>query len=248
MIAAGTHSLLKHLLAALFVIPLMITHAAADEIRVKPETLQFNGEDKQDAQARTCSLMMTIADTSRPEVVNFRVIHALSPQAISFGFGLNVDDTRYQNGRPTGLTKATLTSGDVTLPSFSSQGTMTGGPTPDGGVLKSTLDKDTASKLWHAVLFGNYTLHTVRVSAGAAPRDYVISTPPSRDAIGNYLACSLEIRDIASGAPKSPELYASARKGGPGITEALEVVPAPGSSMPSMIQPLVEQGPFVGKR
>ena len=101
--------LISFLLACL----LPAVQSKADQIRVKSDTVRFGAEDKQDSQGHTCNLMTMIMDQSRPEVVNFRVIHTLSPTALFFGFSLDVGDMRYQNGLPAGLDKIALANGDV---------------------------------------------------------------------------------------------------------------------------------------
>ena len=125
---------------------LVVVQTKADEIKAKSDTMRFDFEDKQDAQNHTCNLMMMIVDRSRPETVNFRIIHALSPQALFFGYSLDLGDMRYQDGLPAGLDKVALATGDVSSGSFSSEESMYGGPVPDGGILKSTLDHEGG---WH---------------------------------------------------------------------------------------------------
>jgi hypothetical protein len=222
---------------------LTVAETKADEIRAKNETVQFDFEAKADVQGRTCNLMAMILDPSRPEVVNFRIIHALSPMALFFGFSLDVGDMRYQNGLPAGVDHAVLARGDVSAGSFSSEGSMYGGPAPDGGIVKSTMDGETAGKLWQGILSGNFSIHLLRATPGAKPRTYVVSETPTREALSKYLACSTEISDVALGNGASPDLYARIRQGGPGITE-----PTPGSSGHSVIPPLSRQTPLVGKR
>src|SRR5438874_13003660 len=147
---------------------------------------------------------------------------------------------RYQDGLPAGLDKVAMATGDISSGSFSSEGSMYGGPVPDGGVLKSTLDHDTARKLWLGVLAGNFSLHFLRATPGARPRTYVISTPPSREALSNYLACSLEIRDLALGQPASPDFYAKVRKGGVGFTEPMNMPITPDHPYATVLPPVSE--------
>lgn len=123
---------------------LLIESASADEFRARPDSVQFDFEQKGDAQNRTCNLMTMIMDQSRPEVVSFRIIHALSPTTLFFGYSLDVGDMRCQNGLPAGLDQVALARGDVGTKDFSSEGSMYGGPIPGGGILKSTLDQQTA--------------------------------------------------------------------------------------------------------
>ena len=101
--------------------------ASADEFRAQPDSVQFDFEQKGDAQNRTCNLMTMITDPSRPEVVNFRIIHALSPTTLFFGYSLDVGDMRYQNGLPAGLDHVALARGEVSTKDFSSEGSMYGG-------------------------------------------------------------------------------------------------------------------------
>jgi hypothetical protein len=145
------------------------------------------------------------------------------PKALFFGFSLDVGDMRYQNGLPAGVDRAALARGDVSTGSFSSQGSMYGGPAPDGSVLKSTLDQDTARKLWQGVPSGDFSIHLLRATQGAQPRTYVVSTPPPRGPLANYLACSAEIMNIALGKPLPPTAYDNLRRGGPGVTESYTV-------------------------
>ena len=221
---------------------LVSAQSTADEIRVKIDTIRFDAEDKQDDQSRVCGLMTMIVDQSRPEALNFRVIHTISPKSLFFGFSLDVGDIHYQNGLYAGLDKIILASGDVSTGAFNSQGRMYGGQTSDGGVLKSTMDEETARMLWLGVLSGDFSIHLLRATPGAEPRTYVISTAPSPDALSKYLACSVEIRDIALGKLASPDFYAKVRHGGPGFTEPMR------TSQLGTIPPLSEEGPLVGKR
>lgn len=220
----------------------------ADEITAKPGAVRFDAEDKQGAQARTCSLLMTIMDPSRPEVVNFQLVHVLSPTTLFFGFSLDIGDMRYRDDKPAGLHKVALASGDVNTGAFASEGRMYGGRVSDGRIAKSTMDQETARSLWEGVLSGNFAIHLLRATPGAQPRTYVVSTPPSREALGKYLACSLEIRDIALGQPASPDFYARVRQGGPGFTEPMTVPASSNHPFASVIPPVSEEGPLVGKR
>jgi hypothetical protein len=235
-------------LAFILAIVFTVEQTEADEFKVKSDTVQFDFEAKADVQGRTCNLMTMIVDPSRPEVVNFRVIHTLSPIALFFGYRLDVGDMRYQNGLPIGLDHVVLARGDVSTGSFSSEGSMYGGPAPDGGILKSTLDEQTAGKLWRGILSGDFAIHLLRATPGAQSRTYAIATPPPREALGKYLACSIEIRDVALGSPGSPDLYAKIRRGGPGFTEPRNRPVTPDHPYASTIPPLAEEGPLVGKR
>jgi hypothetical protein len=246
--SGGIDAMQNTFIIAVLVCLLIVGQTNADEINVENDTVQFDAEVKKDTQARTCNLMTMIVDKARPEVVNFRIIHALSPQAIFLGFSLDVGDMRYQNGLPAGLDHAVLARGDVSTGSFSSEGRMYGGPTPDGGILKSTMDQETATNLWLGVLSGHFSLHLLRATPGAQPRTYQIATPPSRDALGKYLACSLEIQDVALGQPRSPDAYAKIRDGGPGITEPKKMPITPDHPYASVLPPVSEEGPLVGKR
>ncbi len=225
-----------------------VAQTKADEIKAKAATVQFAYEDKQDAQGRVCNLLTKIVDPSRPEVVNLRFFHALSSTALAFGFSLDAGDMRYRSGKPAGLDKVALASGDVSTGSFNSDGRMYGGPARGGGVLKSTMDQETARTLWLGVLSGDFSIHLRRATPGAQPRTYAISTPPSREALSGYLACSMEIRDVALGDPASPDFYAKVRKGGPGFTEPLEVPVSANHPIATIIPPVSEEGPLVGTR
>jgi hypothetical protein len=46
---------------------LTVVQTKADEIRAKNDTVQFDFEEKADAQGRTCNLMTMIVDPGRPE-------------------------------------------------------------------------------------------------------------------------------------------------------------------------------------
>lgn len=221
---------------------LLIESASADEFRARSDSVQFDFEQKGDAQNRTCNLMTMIMDPSRPEVVNFRIIHALSPTTLFFGYSLDVGDMRYQNGLPAGFNRVALAHGDVGTKDFSSEGSMHGGPTPDGRILKSTLDQQTAENLWRGIVAGDFSLHLLRATPGAQPRTYVIAKAPSRGPLAQYLACSDEISNIALGQPANPDLYARIRHGGPGFTEPLH------TDHGTVIPPLADQSPLVGKR
>jgi hypothetical protein len=225
-----------------------VAQTRADEIKAKPATVQFGAEDKQEEQGRTCSLLTTIVDPSRPEVVNLRLFHVLSPTALYFGFSIDVGEMRYRNGKPVGRENVTLASGDVTTDSFDSDGRMYGAPVRGGGVIKSTTDAETARTLWLGVLSGSFALRMRRATSGAQPRTYLVSTPPSREALGRYLACSLAIRDLALGDPASPEFYAKVRKGGAGFSEPLKVPASPDHPIATVIPPVSEEGPLVGNR
>jgi hypothetical protein len=220
----------------------VVRQAEADEFKVSPDTVKFDFEKKGDAQNRTCNLMMMIVDPSRPEVVNFRIIHALSPTALFFGFSLDVGDMRYQNSSPVGLDRAALTRGDVSTASFSSEGSMFGGPAPDGGILKSTMDATTAENLWRGFVSGNFSLHLLRATPGAQARTYVVAKAPSPSSLSRYLACSSEIADIALQKPADNGRYERIRRGGPGVTEPLP------TSRGTVIPPLADQSPLVGER
>jgi len=216
--------------------------ASADEFRAQPDSVQFDFEQKGDAQNRTCNLMTIITDPSRPEVVNFRIIQALSPTTLFFGYSLDVGDMRYQNGLPAGLDHVALARGEVSTKDFSSEGSMYGGPTPDGGILKSTLDQQPVGNLWQGIVAGDFSLHLLRATPGAQPRTYVIAKAPSPGPLAQYLACSTEISDIALGQLGRPDLYARIRHGGPGFTEPLH------TDHGTVIPPLELQSPLVGKR
>jgi hypothetical protein len=105
-------------LAFILAIAFTVEQTEADEFKVKSDTVQFDFEARADVQGRTCNLMTMIVDPSRPEVVNFRVIHTLSPIALFFGYSLDVGDMRYQNGLPIGLDHVVLARGDVSTGSF----------------------------------------------------------------------------------------------------------------------------------
>jgi len=227
--------------------------ASADEFHARPDSVQFDFErkdgvqfdfeqKKDGAQNRTCNLMTMIRDPSRPEVVNFRIIHALSPTTLFFGYSLDVGDMRYQTGLPAGLDQVVLARGEVSTGDFSSEGSMYGGPTPDGGIIKSTLDQQTAGNLWRGIVAGDFSLHLLRATPGAQPRTYVIAKAPSPGPLAQYLACSTEISDIALGELARPDLYARIRHGGPGFTEPLH------TDHGTVIPPLELQSPVVGKR
>jgi hypothetical protein len=86
------------------------------------------------------------------------------------------------------------------------------------------------------------------MSAMVQPRTYVISTPPSREALGKYLACSLAIRDTALGDLKSQDFYSKVRRGGPGFTEPMKMPATPDHPLATVMPPVSEEGPLVGKR
>jgi hypothetical protein len=240
--------MLKMIVVSALALLLALGQARADDIKVKNDTVQFDAENKQDAQGHTCNLMAMIVDPSRPEAVNFRLIHALSPQALFFGFSLDVGDMRYQNGLPAGLNKVALASGDISTTSFSSDGRMYGGPAPDGGISKSTMDKATAENLWQDFLTGKFSIHFRRANANAQPRTYIIDKPIPAESLSKYLACRTEIEDIALGTPRNPDQYAKISRGGPGITEPMKMEKTPDHPISSIIPPLSEEPPIVGKR
>jgi len=221
---------------------LLIESASADEFRARPDSVQFDFEQKGDAQNRTCNLITMIMDPSRPEIVNFRIIHALSATTLFFGYSLDVGDMRYQNGLPAGLDQVALARGDVGTKDFSSEGSMYGGPTPEGGILKSTLDQQAVGNLSQGIVAGDFSLHLLRATPGAQPRTYVIAKAPSPGPLAQYLACSTEISDIALGQPARPDLYVRIRHGGPGFTEPLHTYHG------TVIPPLELQSPLVGRR
>ena len=91
-------------------------------IKAADSTVEFNFDKKVDAYGITCNLMTMIVDPARTEVVNLRIIEALStanPREIFLAYSLDVGDMRYVNGMPTGLTWTPLSSGDISVGSFS---------------------------------------------------------------------------------------------------------------------------------
>src|ERR1700745_4417079 len=91
-----------------------------------------------------------IVDPATPEVVNLRIIEALStanPREIFLAYSLDVGDMPYVNGMPTGLTWTPLSSGDISVGSFSTVGRFYGGA-DNGGVLESTVDQADAARQW----------------------------------------------------------------------------------------------------
>ena len=97
---------------------------------------------------------------------------------------------RYVNGMPTGLTWRPLSSGDISVGSFSTVGRFYGGAN-NGGVLKSTVDQATATAMWDGLRSGSFSIQFQRALAGAPQNIYTITKPISRDALARYLACRI---------------------------------------------------------
>src|SRR5271169_2290727 len=143
-------------------------------IKAADSTVEFDFEKKIDAQGITCNLMTMIVDPARTEVVNLRIIEALStanPREILLAYSLDVGDMRYVNGMTTGLTWTPLRNGDISIGSFSTVGSFYGGPV-DGGVLKSTVDQATATAMWDGLRSGSFSIQFQRASAGAPQNTY----------------------------------------------------------------------------
>jgi len=216
-------------------------HGAA--IKVSDSSVEFDFEKKIDAHGITCNLITMIVDPARPEVVNLRIIEALStanPRAIFLAYSLDVGEMRYVNGMPTGLTWTPLNNGDISIGSFSTVGSFYGGAA-DGGVLKSTVDQATATAMWDGLRSGSFSIQFQRASRGAPQNTYIITKPISRDALARYLACRTHITSLALGKGElDRETYDRISRGGPGITEDQR------TEHGTIIPALVNEHPLVG--
>jgi hypothetical protein len=205
---------------AAFALATTPVHGAA--IKAADSTVEFDFDKKIDAHGITCNLVTMIVDPARTEVVNLRIIEALStanPREIFLAYSLDVGDMRYVNGMTTGLTWTPLRSGDISIGSFSTVGSFYGGVV-DGGVLKSTVDQATATAMWDGLRSGSFSIQFQRASAGAPQSTYIITKPISRDALARYLACRTQIHSLALGRGElDRETYDRISRGGPGITE-----------------------------
>src|SRR5215831_9139311 len=111
----------KLLLGTVTAFALAATPVHSATIKVSDSSVEFDFEKKIDAYGITCNLITMIVDPARPEVVNLRIIEALStanPRAIFFAYSLDVGEMRYVNGMPTRLTWTPLSSGDISVGSF----------------------------------------------------------------------------------------------------------------------------------
>jgi hypothetical protein len=212
-------------------------------IKAADSTVAFDFEEKIDANGITCNLITMIVDPTRPEVVNLRIIEALStvnPRAIFLAYSLDVGDIRYDNGMPAGLTWTTLNQGDISSGSFSTVGSFYGG-VANGGVLKSTVDQATATAMWDGLRSGSFSIQFQRASTGAPQNTYIITKPISRDALARYLACRAQIYSRALGRGElERETYGRISRGGPGITEDQR------TDNGTIIPALVHEHPLVG--
>jgi hypothetical protein len=212
-------------------------------IKVADSTVRFDFENKIDANGITCNLITMIVDPTRREVVNLRIIEALStvnPRAIFLAYSLDVGDIRYVDGMPAGLTWTPLKNGDVSIGSFTTVGSFHGGAA-DGGVLKSTTDQATATEMWDGLRSGSFSIQFQHASAGAPQNTYIITKPISRDALARYLACRTQIVSLALGRGElDRETYDRISRGGPGITEDQR------TDRGTIIPALVNEHPLVG--
>ena len=233
----------KLLLGTVAAFALAATAVYGATIKVPDSTVEFDFEKKSDAYGITCNLITMIVDPARPEVVNLRIIEALStanPRAIFLAYSLDVGEMRYVNGMPTGLTWTRLNNGDISIGSFSTVGSFYGGAA-DGGVLKSTVDQATATAMWDGLRSGSFSIQFQRASRGAPQNTYIITKPISRDALARYLACRTQITSLALGKGElDRETYDRISRGGPGITEDQRT--DHGTIMPA----LVNEHPLVG--
>jgi hypothetical protein len=224
-----------------FILAATPIHAAT--IKVADSTVQFDFEKKVDAYGITCNLITMIVDPARLEVVNLRIIEALStvnPKEISLAYSLDVGDMLYVNGKPNGLTWTPLSSGDISIGSFTTVGRFYGGAA-NGGMLKSTVDQASATAMWDGLRSGNFSIKFQRASAGAPQNVYIITKPISRDALARYLACRTQITSLALGRGElDREIYDRISRGGPGITEDKR------SDHGTIIPALVNEPPLVG--
>jgi hypothetical protein len=227
--------------AAAFALAATPVHGAT--IKAADSTVEFDFEKKIDAHGITCNLMTMIVDPARPEVVNLRIIEALStanPREIVLAYSLDVGDMHYVNGMTTGLTWTALKNGDIRIGSFSTVGSFYGGAV-DGGVLKSTVDQATATAMWDGLRSGSFSIQFQRASAGAPQNTYIVTKPISRDALARYLACRTEIDSLALGRGElDRETYDRISRGGPGITEDQR------TDHGTIIPALVSEHPLVG--
>jgi len=214
-----------------------------ETIKAADSTIEFDFDKKVDAYGITCNLMTMIVDPARTEVVNLRIIEALStanPREIFLAYSLDVGDMHYVKGLTPGLTWTPLKSGDISIGSFSTLGTFYGGVV-DGGVLKSTVDQATATAMWHGLRSGSFSIQFQRASAGAPQSTYIITKPISRDALARYLACRTQIVSLALGRGElDRETYDRISRGGPGITEDQR------TDHGTIIPALVNEHPLVG--
>ena len=82
----------KLLLGSIAVFALAATPVHGATNKVADSTVQFDFEEKVDAYGITCNLITMIVDPARPEVVNLRLIEALStanPREIFLAYSLD---------------------------------------------------------------------------------------------------------------------------------------------------------------
>ena len=231
------------LLGTIAAFALAATPVHGATIKVADSAVQFDFEKKVDAYGITCNLITMIVDPARPEVVNLRIIEALSmanPREIFLAYSLDVSDMRYVNGMPTGLSWTPLSSGDISVGSFSTVGRFYGGA-DNGGVLKSTVDQATATAMWDGLRSGSFSIQFQRALAGAPQNIYIITKPISRDALARHLACRTQIASFALGRGElDRDTNDRISRGGPGITEDQR------TDHGTIIPALVNEPPIVG--
>jgi hypothetical protein len=157
-------------IAVTIALALLLGWSAYGDPAVKFE-FEANGADP-----RVCHLMALIMNVPRsPEAAKLSLTYAESKtQNVAFvGFAFDVGDTQFANGLPAGITPARLSSAEISAPGFTTTGRLFGGPVPDGGIMMSTQDPETARLLMGIFFEGNFRVTFAR-QGSAASRTYVM--------------------------------------------------------------------------
>jgi len=162
---------------------------AADTITDSAVQFEFesNGSDP-----RVCHLMALIMNIPRsPEAAKLSLTYAESKaQKVAFvGFALDVGDTRFNSGLPAGISPARLSSAEIFSGKFSTTGRLFGGPVPDGGIMMSTQDPDTAGLLMGTFFDGNFQVTFTREGSQAS-RAYLIRAAPDPKVARQFVDCA----------------------------------------------------------
>jgi hypothetical protein len=148
---------------------------------------EANGTDP-----RVCHLTALIMNVPRsPEAAKLSLTYAESKsQNVAFvGFALDVGDTQFANGLPAGITPAKLSSAEISAPEFTTTGRLFGGPIPDGGIMMSTQDPETARLLMGIFFEGSFRVTFAR-QGSAANRTYVVRNAPDPNVVQQFLRCA----------------------------------------------------------
>lgn len=165
--------------------------SSANAETILPRAIKYDFEEKHNAGATTCNLMLMLLNYPAPETVNFRLITAANRQngPLFVGFSMDVGDTEFKNGVPVGIRKVGLTEAAFSSSSFSSQGLLNSTLASDGGILASTTDGNDGGRFINAFVAGNFTI-SFRRNDAEETRAYRINEGPSREVFDKFRFCT----------------------------------------------------------